>query len=87
MKERARLFGKKYTLKELYKIINSDADPDIEFVDENLDYICDCSFVDFFEDYRLTFRWRKNNSLADVYVRRHRDGTEAILYVYHKNGK
>jgi hypothetical protein len=86
-KEKARLFGKKYTLKELYEIEKNNDDPDIEFLGEDLDCICDCMTVDFFEEHCLSFRWRKTGYFADVFVRRYEDGDEEMVSVYHHKAK
>ena len=82
VKEKARLFGKKYKLSELQEIVMTDNNPDIEYLDEDLEYICDNSTVEFFRDYRLSFRRRKTGDIAYLYIRRYNDRIE-ILDVFH----
>lgn len=83
MKEKARLFGKKYTLPELQEIVKTNDNPDIEYLGEDLDYICDNSTVEFFEDYRISFRRRKTGDLADLYIRRYSSSRIEIIDVHH----
>lgn len=85
--EKARLFGKKYALRELYGIGKNNNDPDMEFPCEDLDCICDCMTVDFFEDHCLPFRWRKTGHVADAFVRRHEDGDGGTVCAYHHKAK
>lgn len=82
MKEKARLFGKKYKLSELQEIVKTNDNPDIEYLGEDLDYICDNSTVEFFEDYRLSFRRRKTGDIAYLYIRCYADRIE-IMNVFH----
>lgn len=83
MKEKVRLFGKKYTLPELQAAVKTNDNPDIEYLGEDLDYICDNSTVEFFEDYRISFKRRKTGDLADLYIRRYGNNRIELLYVYH----
>lgn len=83
MKEKARLFGKKYTLPELQEIVKTNDNPDIEYIGEDLDYICDNSTVEFFEDYRISFRRRATGDLADLYIRRYTSRRIEIIHVHH----
>ena len=65
-----KIFGKIYNLRTLQKIGQEKVDDDIlDWCGENLDYICDCSTVPFYEVYRWTFRNKKTGQFVDIYIR------------------
>jgi hypothetical protein len=69
-----KIFGKVYTLPELQKIAREEVEDDIlEFLIQDLDYICDNSLVRFYEVYRWRFCNKINEQFVDVYVRYYPD--------------
>ena len=73
MSEKVTIFDKQYGIKDLRKIVLKNDDPVLEYLGEQLDYICDCSTVPFFEDYRVMFRNRETGQQVDVYIKYHPD--------------
>lgn len=68
--EKIVIFDNKYSIKDLDKIRKGKKeDSTLEFLESDLDYICDCSTVPFFEDYRWTFKNKQTGQKVDVYVR------------------
>lgn len=84
------IFDRTYTLKRLQQIGQGKEEDDIlEFIKEELDYICDNSTVRFFEDYRWLFRNKKTDERVDVYVKYYPDkdtikfvdGQDSVYYI------
>ena len=70
-----------YSLKKLKKIGQGKIDDDVlEWIDEDLDYICDNSTVRFFMDYRWKFKNKQTGQRVDVYVTHYPD-TDTIKFV------
>ena len=68
------IFGKKYSLKTLQEMGQGKKEDDVlEFIKEELDYICDNFTVRFFEEYRWLFRNKKTDERVDVYVKYYPD--------------
>ena len=64
-----KIFGKVYTLKDLQLIGQEKVEDDLlEWMYQDLDYICDNSTVRFFEVYRWRFRNKKTLEEVDIYV-------------------
>lgn len=87
---KVEIFGKEYTLKRLQQIGQGKKEDDIlEFIKEELDYICDNFTVRFFEDYRWLFRNKKTDERVDVYVKYYPDkdtikfvdGQDSVYYI------
>ena len=91
------IFDRTYTLKRLQQIGQGKEEDDVlEFIKEELDYICDNITVRFFEDYRWLFRNKKTDERVDVYVKYYPDtdtikfvdGQDSVYYIKKKeNGK
>ena len=68
--EKVVIFDNEYSIKDLDKIrTGKKEDSTLEFLDSDLDYICDCSTVPYFEDYRWTFKNKQTGQKVDVYVK------------------
>lgn len=64
-----RIFGKRYNLLKLQQIGQGKEDDEIlEFINQDIDYICDNSTVRFYEVYRWNFKNKKTGQTVDVYV-------------------
>ena len=64
-----KIFGKVYTLKDLQMIGQGKVEDDLlEWLYQDLDYICDNSTVRFYEVYRWRFRNKKTLEEVDIYV-------------------
>ena len=90
---KVEIFGKEYTLKRLQQIGQGKEEDDVlEFIKEELDYICDNFTVRFFEDYRWLFRNKKTDERVDVYVKYYPDkdtikfvdGQDSVYYIKKK---
>ena len=84
------IFDRTYTLKTLQEIGQGKKEDDVlEFIKEELDYICDNFTVRFFEEYRWLFRNKKTNERVDVYVKYYPDkdtikfvdGQDSVYYI------
>ena len=91
--EKIVIFDNKYSIKDLDKIrTGKKEDSTLEFLESDLDYICDCSTVPFFEDYRWTFKNKQTGQQVDVYVSHYPDtdtisfvdGQESVYYIKNK---
>ena len=64
-----KIWGKCYNLRELQKIGQGKIEDDLlEWIDQYLDYICDCDSVRFYMVYRWAFRNKQTGKQVDVYV-------------------
>ena len=90
---KVKIFGKLYSLKDLQMIGQEKVEDDLlEWVNQDLDYICDCSTVRFFEDYRWIFKNKQTGQQVDVYVKYYPDtdtisfvdGQESVYYIKNK---
>lgn len=89
---KVKIFGQIYTIKDL-KMIGRGNVEDIllEWVGEDIDYICDCDMVRPYFVYRWTFRNRNNGKLVDIYVVHYTDtdtiafnGDEETEFIYYR---
>lgn len=92
MTEKIKIFNKKYSVRSLKRIKNGRKDRVIEFLTEDLDYICDCSLVRFFVCYRWRFKNKYDGQIVDVYLDYYPDtkeyelvdGHDSIYYIKKK---
>jgi len=92
MTEKIKIFNKKYSVRSLMRIKKGWKDKVIEFQYEDLDYICDCSMVRFYEVFRWRFKNKEDRQLVDVYVDYYPDtkdyefvdGQDSIYYIKKK---
>lgn len=92
MTEKIKIFNKKYSVRSLMRIKKGWKDKVIEFQYEDLDYICDCSMVRFYEVFRWRFKNKEDEQLVDVYVDYYPDtkdyefvdGQDSIYYIKKK---
>jgi hypothetical protein len=92
MTEKIIIFNKKYSVRSLKRIKNGWKDNVIEFLTEDLDYICDCSLVKFFVCYRWRFKNKDDGKIVDVYLDYYPDtkeyefvdGQDSIYYIKKK---
>lgn len=90
--ERIKIFNKKYSVKSLNGIKKGQEDNVIEFLYEDLDYICDCSLAKFFVCYRWRFKNKNDDQAVDVYIDYYPDtkeyefvdGQNSIYYIKRK---
>ena len=91
---KVKIFDRVYSLKKLQKIGQGKIEDDVlEWIDQDLDYICDNYTVRFFEDYRWIFKNKPIVQQVDVYVRhypdtdtiRFIDGQDSVYYINHKD--
>lgn len=76
-----KIFDRTYSLKKLQKIGQGKIEDDVlEWIDQDLDYICDNYTVRFFEDYRWIFKNKQTDQQVDVYVRHYPD-TDTIRFI------
>ena len=79
--EKVVIFDNKYSVKDLDKIrTGKREDSTLEFLDSDLDYICDCSTVPYFEDYRWTFKNKQTGQEVDVYIK-YRPDEETLEFI------
>ena len=75
-----KIWGKCYNLRELQKIGRGDVEDDLlEWVKEDLDYICDCDSVRFYMVYRWIFKNKQTGKQVDIYVVHYTD-TDTIAF-------
>ena len=78
---KVKIFDRTYSLKKLQKIGQGKIEDDVlEWIDQDLDYICGNSTVRFFEDYRWIFKNKLTDQQVDVYVRHYPD-TDTIRFI------
>ena len=78
---KVKIFDRTYSLKKLQKIGQGKIEDDVlEWIDQDLDYICDNYTVRFFEDYRWIFKNKQTGQQVDVYVSYYPD-TDTIRFV------
>ena len=91
---KVKIFDRTYSLKKLQKIGQGKIEDDVlEWIDQDLDYICDNYTVRFFEDYRWIFKNKQTGQQVDVYVSyypdtdtiRFVDGQDSVYYINHKD--
>ena len=91
---KVKIFDRVYSLKKLQKIGQGKIEDDVlEWIDQDLDYICDNSTVRLYEDYRWIFKNKQTDQQVDVYVRhypdtdtiRFIDGQDSVYYINHKD--
>ena len=91
---KVKIFEKTYSLKKLQKIGQGKIDDDVlEWIGEDLDYICDNSTVRFFMDYRWKFKNKQTGQRVDVYVTHYPDtdtikfvdGQDSVYYIKNKD--
>ena len=87
---KVKIFDRIYSLKKLQKIGQGKIEDDVlEWIYQDLDYICDNSTVRFFEDYRWIFKNKTTGQQVDVYVSHYpdtdtisfMDGQDSVYYV------
>ena len=91
---KVKIFENTYSLKKLQKIGQGKIDDDVlEWIKEDLDYICDCDSVRFFMDYRWIFKNKQTGQQVDVYVTHYPDtdtikfvdGQDSVYYIKNKD--
>ena len=91
---KVKIFDRTYSLKKLQKIGQGKIEDDVlEWIDQDLDYICDNSTVRLYEDYRWIFKNKQTGQQVDVYVSyypdtdtiRFVDGQDSVYYINHKD--
>ena len=91
---KVKIFDRTYSLKKLQKIGQGKIEDDVlEWINQDLDYICDNYTVRFFEDYRWIFKNKQTDQQVDVYVSyypdtdtiRFIDGQDSVYYINHKD--
>ena len=91
---KVKIFDRTYSLKKLQKIGQGKIEDDVlEWIDQDLDYICDNSTVRLYEDYRWIFKNKQTGQQVDVYVSyypdtdtiRFVDGHDSVYYINHKD--
>ena len=91
---KVKIFDRVYSLKKLQKIGQGKIEDDVlEWIDQDLDYICDNSTVRLYEDYRWIFKNKQTGQQVDVYVSyypdtdtiRFVDGQDSVYYINHKD--
>lgn len=90
---RVKIFGKVYSLKDLQMIGQEKVEDDLlEWVNQDLDYICDNSTVRFYEVYRWRFQNKQNLQFVDIYVKYYPDtntisfnGDKKTEFIYYQN--
>ena len=64
---KVKIFDRTYSLKKLQKIGQGKIEDDLlEWIDQDLDYICDNSTVRFYEDYRWIFKNKQTGQQVDL---------------------
>ena len=78
---KVKIFDRTYSLKKLQKIGQGKIEDDVlEWINQDVDYICDNSTVRFYVDYRWIFKNKKTGQQVDVYVRHYPD-TDTISFM------
>ena len=78
---KVKIFDRTYSLKKLQRIGQGKIEDDVlEWINQDLDYICDNSTVRFYMDYRWIFKNKKTGQQVDVYVSHYPD-TDTICFV------
>lgn len=78
---KVKIFDRTYSLKKLQKIGQGKIEDDVlEWINQDLDYICDNYTVRFFEDYRWIFKNKQTGQQVDVYVCHYPD-TDTIRFI------
>ena len=79
---KVKIFDRTYSLKKLQKIGQGKIEDDVlEWINQDLDYICDNYTVRFFKDYRWIFKNKQTGQQVDVYVCHYPD-TDTIRFIY-----
>ena len=91
---KVKIFDRTYSLKKLQKIGQGKIEDDVlEWINQDLDYICDTYAVMFYKDYRWIFKNKQTGQQVDVYVHhypdtdtiRFVDGQDSVYYINHKD--
>ena len=91
---KVKIFDRTYSLKKLQKIGQGKIEDDVlEWINQDVDYICDTYDVRFYKDYRWIFKNKQTDQQVDVYVRyypdtdtiRFVDGHDSVYYINHKD--
>ena len=78
---KVKIFDRTYSLKKLQRIGQGKIEDDVlEWINQDLDYICDTYAVRFYKDYRWIFKNKQTDQQVDVYVRYYPD-TDTIRFV------
>ena len=78
---KVKIFDRTYSLKKLQMIGQGKIEDDVlEWINQDLDYICDNYTVRFFEDYRWIFKNKQTGQQVDVYVCHYPD-TDTIRFI------
>ena len=78
---KVKIFDKTYSLKKLQKIGQGKIEDDVlEWINQDVDYICDNSTVRFYMNYRWIFKNKKTGQQVDVYVSHYPD-TDTIRFM------
>ena len=88
---KVKIFDRTYSLKKLQRIGQGKIEDDVlEWINQDVDYICDNSTVRFYVDYRWIFKNKTTGQQVDVYVSHYPD-TDTISFmdgqdsVYYRN--
>ena len=91
---KVKIFDRTYSLKKLQRIGQGKIEDDVlEWINQDVDYICDNSTVRLYEDYRWIFKNKQTGQQVDVYVSyypdtdtiRFVDGQDSVYYINHKD--
>ena len=91
---KVKIFDRTYSLKKLQKIGQGKIEDDVlEWINQDVDYICDTYAVRFYKDYRWIIKNKQTDQQVDVYVRhypdtdtiRFVDGQDSVYYINHKD--
>ena len=78
---KVKIFDRTYSLKKLQKIGQGKIEDDVlEWINQDVDYICDNSTVRFYVDYRWIFKNKNTGQQVDVYVSHYPD-TDTIRFI------
>ena len=78
---KVKIFDRTYSLKKLQRIGQGKIEDDVrEWINQDVDYICDTYAVRFYKDYRWIFKNKQTDQQVDVYVRHYPD-TDTISFV------
>ena len=78
---KVKIFDRVYSLKKLQRIGQGKIEDDVlEWINQDLDYICDTYVVRFYKDYRWIFKNKQTGQQVDVYVHHYPD-TDTISFV------
>ena len=78
---KVKIFDRTYSLKKLQRIGQGKIEDDVlEWINQDLDYICDTYVVRFYMDYRWIFKNKQTGQQVDVYVSHYPD-TDTIRFM------